>query len=453
MPTKYSCWLVFLFLIFPLAAGPTTSAADGAMIFGDRTKQYKSDLDALLKHLDKECQLLSQKKIKWNKVSSEARKRLKSVTSDVEFYGLLVWVVGQLRDSHAHVAPKDQSLATAWNEQKPQQRQVPMALMPGAHDLVLVSWVSDAMQDLGIEVGLALDSINGEGAWDWFEERSQERFLEGYYSTIHRARTVTFSYGVILPGKGMVELEFKKPKLAEKERASYLKASFRKRAKILKKTPAWESVSIKISEDKCQPARFLGHGFPQWQVPEIERVSGMTAYAKLPSGNGYVNLRNVNGGSQPAELQKAFEALKDCPALVVDLRWNGGGGGEGQVAACFPGRGRVEGHEKWTKPVAVLVGPRVMSSGDSVAYYLKNTYNHELFGENTSGAPGPKGRFELPSGFASVLFVRSQWRSRSLEGIGVAPDNRVLQDVVELSCGMDSVLGAAEKHLKKKARR
>lgn len=166
-----------------------------------------------------------------------------------------------------------------------------------------------------------------------------------------------------------------------------------------------------------------------------------------------MNLRKVDGKSQPAELQKAFQALKDCPALVLDIRWNGGGGGADKVAACFPGSGKADEFEIWTKPVTVMIGPRVISSGDSVAFFLKNSYNHKLFGENTSGASGRKGSFKLPSGFATVYYVRSHWRSRSLEGIGVAPDVRVLQDVVELSCGIDSVLAAAERYLEKKARR
>jgi C-terminal processing protease CtpA/Prc len=134
------------------------------------------------------------------------------------------------------------------------------------------------------------------------------------------------------------------------------------------------------------------------------------------------------------------------------MRWNGGGGGEGVVSACFPGKGKSEDGSRWTKPVAVLTGPRIMSSGDSVAFWFRNKYRHELFGEHTSGASGPKGRFELPSGFATVGYVRSHWKSRSLEGIGVAPTVPVLQDVVELSLGIDSVLAAAEKYLKKVAR-
>jgi C-terminal processing protease CtpA/Prc len=134
------------------------------------------------------------------------------------------------------------------------------------------------------------------------------------------------------------------------------------------------------------------------------------------------------------------------------MRWNGGGGGEHKVAACFPGRTKSDAPVRWTKPVAALIGPRVMSSGDSVAHFLKKWFRHPLYGQNTSGASGPKLRYELPSGFATIRFVNKHWQSRRLEGYGVAPDHEVLQDVVELAEGIDSIRAAAERDLEKQCR-
>ncbi len=413
---------------------------------------YGADLNALLEHLDEKCQLLSQKDINWRAVSSEARKRLKAVDSDVQFYGLVSWVVDQLQDSHACVIPRDESLPAAWSSSLPKELQVPASFMPGAFDMVLVSQADEPMKTKGIEPGMVLDTIDDEPAHEWFERRSKERFEQGGFSTIHRARTTTYSFGVVLPEGGQARLGLRTLVLPDEVRQKYLGLSPKQRAAALKDPAAWHATSVTIEASECAPARFRGHGFPQWEVPNLVQVSADTSYATLPSGFGYVYLRQIDSTTQPAELKQAFAALLRCPGLVVDMRWNGGGGGEGEVAACFPGRGKCDDSSKWTKPAAVLIGPRVMSSGDSVAYFLKNTYRHQLFGDNTSGASGPKGSFELPSGFATVRYVCAQWQSRSLEGVGVAPNTPVLQDVVELSLGMDSVLAAAERHLKKIAK-
>ena len=49
--------------------------------------------------------------------------------------------------------------------------------------------------------------------------------------------------------------------------------------------------------------------------------------------------------------------------------------------------------------------------------------------------------------------MNTHWKSRHLEGIGVAPDHEVRQDVVELAEGVDSVRAAAERYLEKQTRK
>ena len=69
---------------------------------------------------------------------------------------------------------------------------------------VLVSAVDDPLKERGVSAGMVLDKIDGEPAWDWFESRSEERFLAGGNSTIHRTRTETYSGGVVMPEGGKV---------------------------------------------------------------------------------------------------------------------------------------------------------------------------------------------------------------------------------------------------------
>ncbi len=72
--------------------------------------------------------------------------------------------------------------------------------------------------------------------------------------------------------------------------------------------------------------------------------------------------------------------------------------------------------------------------------------NARTFGQTTAGASGAKIHFKLPSGFAEGRFVCRHWRGgrSTIEGIGIEPDEVVLQDLVELSFGIDSCIRRAE---------
>ena len=74
------------------------------------------------------------------------------------------------------------------------------------------------------------------------------------------------------------------------------------------------------------------------------------------------------------------------------------------------------------------------------------TCKAQFFGQRTAGASGSKIHFKLPSGFAEGRFVYRHWRGgrSQIEGTGIEPDEVVLQDVVELSLGIDSCIRRAE---------
>src|SRR5690606_35929926 len=100
----------------------------------ERWEVWRKDLDHLFEEIEKPAELraiLKAKDIDWKGVRREADKRFTQLAKDfkkrkkndaleesLEFYGLLVHVVGQLRDSHAYV-DAGKEIAAAWQAKRP----------------------------------------------------------------------------------------------------------------------------------------------------------------------------------------------------------------------------------------------------------------------------------------------------------------------------------------------
>ncbi|MGD9688614.1 MAG: S41 family peptidase [Phycisphaerales bacterium] len=171
---------------------------------------------------------------------------------------------------------------------------------------------------------------------------------------------------------------------------------------------------------------------------------------------GYIALLTCPG--EPASLEPAFDALRemnDCPALIIDLRANGGGAElpVRDFAGCFleapavyslndyrdpdapSGFGRR--FERTVEPsadqhrlktyggkVAVLIGPAVCSSAESLVLMLDANPRATLVGARTCGSSGNPRPVELPNG---VVVLLPSWRDyfpdgTLLEGRGIEPE-------------------------------
>ena len=132
---------------------------------------------------------------------------------------------------------------------------------------------------------------------------------------------------------------------------------------------------------------------------------------------GTLHIWYCQGGVQRV-LRKAIEGpLKDCDALVLDVR---GRGGWSQVAYAIARLCR-----EWNKPLAVLIDKRSRSAKEVLALLVRKRGLGILVGEKTEGAVLGAGFFLLPDGSyvelpvadVVVLGVR-------LEGRGVRPHVR-----------------------------
>jgi len=173
------------------------------------------------------------------------------------------------------------------------------------------------------------------------------------------------------------------------------------------------------------------------------------------------------------EFAKAVKAAKDTDGLIIDLRGNPGG-----IGALAMGMGgwlvsepdqklgtmhsrsatikfvlnpRLDGYRG---PVAVLVDGLSMSTSEILAGGLKDIGRARLFGQKTPGAALPSMIELLPNGDRFQFAVASYTSAggKSLEGLGVEPDETVIPDTAVLLSGTDPTLAAAVKWTKSQAR-
>lgn len=188
---------------------------------------------------------------------------------------------------------------------------------------------------------------------------------------------------------------------------------------------------------------------------------------KTPQGRiGYVAMRCYAGDQfqELLESQLQKEPLRDCDALVLDLR-DGWGGASPQYLDIFSpqrpflqlmdrnGKRQTFG-SSWRRPVAFLINGGTTSGKEVLAFGLQKNRWGILVGEKTAGAllggrayllNGERGLLYLAVSDAIVDGVR-------LEGVGVSPDLAVARSIPYCG-GVDPQYHAAVEALAKKIRK
>ncbi|MCP3903433.1 MAG: hypothetical protein GY715_07330 [Planctomycetes bacterium] len=191
---------------------------------------------------------------------------------------------------------------------------------------------------------------------------------------------------------------------------------------------------------------------------------------------GYIRIDTFDRNQLPdaGSLLDALDACRDKPALIVDVRLNGGGSETiaGELARCFVERPEVYARHVVRDPdapggftppasrevrpsterpryegsVAVLMGPANMSSCEAFLLMMRQAPNCTLIGARSYGSSGNPQPRELPNGVTVMLPV---WKSllpdgTELEGVGIAPDVEV---PFAAGAGRDPVLEEAIRRL------
>ncbi len=214
-----------------------------------------------------------------------------------------------------------------------------------------------------------------------------------------------------------------------------------------------ESSAVIETRDNAGKLSKIGTKFSDKKSGKKKFVDGEMVSDKI----GYLNIRSWSNqikidGKNIAELvEEELKNLKDSDSLIIDVRQNGGGNSRlaEKLAGHFidkpaqyckvlrkaPDQERLvekscyvdpEG-EFLDKEVAILTGPRCLSSNELFVMMLKDTGKAVTIGRTTGGGSGNPKSFDLRLGDRDFTLTVSTWRmlrndGRALEGIGIEPD-------------------------------
>jgi tricorn protease len=188
---------------------------------------------------------------------------------------------------------------------------------------------------------------------------------------------------------------------------------------------------------------------------EVEKLSGGRI--------GYIHVRAMNDSSMRTVVEEALGRNITKDAIIVDTRFNGGGGIHEQLSDFLSGKkyfdviphGQYVGSEpfdKWVKPSIVLVGESNYSDAHlfPLAYKLKNI--GQILGMPVPGTGtfvwwenqiDPSIRFGIPMGCWEPL------KSKCAENVQMEPDIMVRNEPDVMASGRDQQIEAAVKELMK----
>ncbi len=196
-------------------------------------------------------------------------------------------------------------------------------------------------------------------------------------------------------------------------------------------------------------------------------------FGRHPSGLGYIWIESFNGREEIAgEFDRALEALRTVPGLILDIRDNPGGFGTAQphivgrfitndtlVAISYtkngPGHQDLQQHDEtfppsgewqYTSPVALLVNEVTGSAADLFACYMRSAGRVVTVGSTTHGnLSGVAAYAVLPCGL--VVRISNGYvcdaKNRPIEGNGNEPDVSVSPTIADVLQGRDPVLEKA----------
>ncbi|MFW6330517.1 MAG: S41 family peptidase, partial [Gemmatimonadota bacterium] len=200
----------------------------------------------------------------------------------------------------------------------------------------------------------------------------------------------------------------------------------------------------------------LGLRYQQWVRENAALVDS------LSDGRiGYIHLPNTAVPGH-RELFEGFRPLHDRDALMLDVRYNGGGFIPEEMALMLDrpllnywARRNLDLYSQpgvvHTGPKAVLINGQASSGGDAFPYYFRELGLGPLIGETTwgglvgiSGNPGFVDGGSIAVPVFAFLNDQGEW---AVEAEGVAPDIEVLDRPEEIAAGREPIIERAVEYL------
>jgi C-terminal processing protease CtpA/Prc len=396
-------------------------------------KAYKKDVIYALDQIEKECKLLLRsKKIDWGKVRARFIKEVKKVRSEQDQYLLLCRMIAALQDGHAYVqAPEEIYKAVEW----PVNLEGGPGLFfcrIGKGIFVKSAWSGAGAS--GVTPGMEVLKIDKEPAAKWMEQRVAEVSRYHSFSTDQQAFFWTCHWGLGGP------------------KGSTLGLQLRSVDRFTKK--------VTVTRGKASTVPYGPAFFPEG----VKRV-GRQSYAILPSGYGYIHLRDTKD-QIPGQMDQMLAAIGNVKGLILDFRANGGGSfNHDELLGRFVPKGKQldrskayslpsKGPNPYGGPIVVIVDAGVRSAGETGSGMFKEDGRAYVIGESaTAGMSSSKTMILLPSGrFKLRVSVRSNKSrfqgGRGIEGLGIQPHEIVEYKPKDLAGKVDTLIVRAEALLK-----
>lgn len=202
--------------------------------------------------------------------------------------------------------------------------------------------------------------------------------------------------------------------------------------------------------------------YQRW-VERNERITDSISGGKI----GYVHIQGMNGASFNTAYERILGKYRNCDAIVVDTRHNGGGwlhndvvlllGGKEYVT--FSPRGRVIGHEpfsQWTKPSAMLVNESNYSDAHGTPYSYQALGIGEVIGAPIPGtmtAVWWENQIDPNVIFGIPQVTNLSTEGKPLENTQLNPDIIIYNAPGDVEKGVDSQLEGAVRHLMNKTKK
>lgn len=366
--------------------------------------------------------------VNWRQVGDAQRPKILSAANDDIFWKDLDTMVAELGDAHTRVLSSKQY---AYDKNK-QSNTVGLTLAQLGDDIIVMAVSKDsAAEKAGIVKGNKLLTIDGTPTAEWWQLQS----LKARKNSTERARQKTVR-------------------------------------------------RILNSGDPESPSDTLVLGLERNDGTQLQTTLTRTVLPRkdslsakfLPNGYGYMRLTGFDL-KLLFEVLPTFNKIKDTPALVIDLRGNGGGAlklatsmmeylvqgkvplgkkvtRSGRPPSLFMGllpMGNMELELAGVKapylaPVAVLVDADSASASEFFASSLQGIGRAQIVGDTSCGCLlGYMGYANVPGGGALAYSELdfAPLHGKRIEGTGVVPDHRATPSRQDLIDGKDRVLERA----------
>lgn len=188
---------------------------------------------------------------------------------------------------------------------------------------------------------------------------------------------------------------------------------------------------------------------------EFRSASGLQYRVLENDSLGYVRVASFDASPSVSVISEMLMYMKDCPALIIDVRSNGGGyltAAERLMSSFINERTLVgymqhktgRGHQdfsapqeiyvkpsegvRWLRPVIVLANRRTYSAANSFVMYMEPLPNVMIVGDRTGGGSGMPFNSELPNGW-SVRFSASPMLNLKREHTEFGIEPHVKRDI------------------------